>query len=330
VIVPESLFQDDRRIACLLQLFGDNRVDPARFAFSVPSSGPWGIGDYEAAEQDTEKFEAYGEAIRQALAGRPNAVVGIIFAGRGRLVDCAIQAGARTVVVSEDNPGAALILRKRFESSWALLPEVRIVFDFDQSIDIIVWDVIGSFGDDLMAPERVSCYAKHLSDAAVSIPAVIQSFVVPVSCGWLYAQAANKQGFVLDASAEGALFLSEPRECFRFAFPQPGGGKIAATLQFCCTQAGVVDGIVGWFECQLFGDVRLSSGMVGGITRDVGWRQVYLPFPKRAVWRKGETMQVMIARKVAGKNMWYEWSALSDRFVMSIQNFAGEQCKMIL
>jgi hypothetical protein len=67
--------------------------------------------------------------------------------------------------------------------------------------------------------------------------------------------------------------------------------------------------------------------MVSGITRDVGWRQVYMPFPRRALWKKGETMEVRIAREVAGKTMWYEWSALSDRFVIPIQNFAGEQCK---
>lgn len=126
---------------------------------------------YEGFERDPVKYRQYEEAIYQALCDRAadnnsnNNRPTIIFvcgAGRGPLVEGCIRAARRadkpiSLTAVEKNPNAFVILQERKAVEWG--DAVDLVFSDMRSFrpavqaDIIVSELLGSFGDNELSPE---------------------------------------------------------------------------------------------------------------------------------------------------------------------------------
>jgi protein arginine N-methyltransferase 5 len=261
--------------------------------------------NYLAFESDPHKYNTYEKAIRAALQelNLSDPIVAVAGAGRGPLVDRAIVAGARKIYAIERNPLAVEFLRLRFELEWSqnwdiavqiICGDMRTV-QLDSKIDLLITELLGSFGDNELSPECVQGCDRLLSEKGGSIPASYESFVVPISSQYLWAIASSQGDLntISDCSIEPSYFLSEPGRCFKFE--HPGQNRLYDTkhLEFAVTKPGVFHGLGGWFECKLYRDVWLKAGLVNGtrVRERRVWSQLFSPSLIRFQSKKGKELR---------------------------------------
>lgn len=169
---------------------------------------------YEVFEKDKVKYEAYERAIKAALedwvsGGKPTShpdgriVIAIVGAGRGPLVDCAIRAGTALnqlvdIWAVEKNPSAVLHLVRRRSKEWStrvnlVQSDMRTwkgpasIEGLHYAIDILVSELLGSFGDNELSPECLDG-VQHLlnSKDGVCIPTSYSAFMSPIAAPKLH------------------------------------------------------------------------------------------------------------------------------------------------
>lgn len=176
---------------------------------------------YEVFEKDPIKYEWYERAIARALrdwvdkkkpASGPDGkvVVAVLGAGRGPLVTRALRASAATGVpidmwVVEKNPNAFVLLQRHNQNIWGgkahlVRTDMRSwrgpssTSSSDPStettypIDILVSELLGSFGDNELSPECLDG-ATHLlnQEHGISIPASYSAHLTPIAAPKLHA-----------------------------------------------------------------------------------------------------------------------------------------------
>lgn len=128
-----------------------------------------GSATYDVFERDPVKYRQYEEAIYLAILdkaaeGNDDLVIVIAGAGRGPLVACTLRALARAqldarVYAVEKNPSAFTTLEERKALEWG--HRVEIVFGDMRTLpvtdlaDILVSELLGSFGDNELSPECI-------------------------------------------------------------------------------------------------------------------------------------------------------------------------------
>ncbi|KAI9679533.1 MAG: methyltransferase protein [Caeruleum heppii] len=101
-----------------------------------------------------------------------------------------------------------------------------------------------------------------------------------------------------------------------------GGGQIAgsdganehnarfARLRFPCPNRGACDGLAGYFEATLWGDVELSTrpDRMEGKSKDmISWFPIYFPLKKSLYFPDDSELVVSIWRQTDDRKVWYEW-----------------------
>lgn len=191
---------------------------------------------YEVFEKDPIKYDWYERAIAKALtdwskqkkpASGPNGkvVVAVVGAGRGPLVTRALQASAQTGVeidmwAVEKNPNAFVLLQHHNHYTWDW--QVTLVQSDMRSwkgprrdddardgnptgggyVDILVSELLGSFGDNELSPECLDGVTHHLNPThGISIPASYSSHITPICAPRLHADVLT-QSFSNPAAPE--------------------------------------------------------------------------------------------------------------------------------
>lgn len=127
-----------------------------------------GSATYDVFERDPVKYRQYEEALYLAVVERAQVADDIVIvvagAGRGPIVSCALQALDRANVAArvyavEKNPSAFTTLQERRDLEWG--DRVEIVFGDMRTLpvreqaDILVSELLGSFGDNELSPECI-------------------------------------------------------------------------------------------------------------------------------------------------------------------------------
>lgn len=160
---------------------------------------------YETFETDPVKYKLYQQAIQEAsttISHSPRLLVA--GAGRGPLVQACLDAVPRSAVVYavEKNPGAIQFLKARFHET----PKVKIIssdirsIQLDAPIDIVVSELLGSFGCNELSPECINGIFDNSSVVGrntISIPANYTSMVAPI-CSTRLHQASLQQSLYPD------------------------------------------------------------------------------------------------------------------------------------
>jgi len=222
---------------------------------------------YETFEKDPVKYAEYQRAIQLALVEHvteePQTVVILVAgAGRGPLVKCAldaIKAGhfdncVFRIYALEKNPSAVIYLESlaRHDPAWKGM--VSIVHgdmrELNKSslqgmtIDMVVSELLGSFGDNELSPECLDdLYLTGLvKDSTICIPSHYTAYLAPVSSFRLHAEARSQAYFPtsctegLDSPPMGTLRALETpyvvrshaacqthleQACWEFSHPSP-------------------------------------------------------------------------------------------------------------
>ncbi|OKL56315.1 hypothetical protein UA08_08437 [Talaromyces atroroseus] len=187
---------------------------------------------YEVFEKDPIKYAWYERAVAKALNDwmeqkKPTSgpdgkvVVAVVGAGRGPLVTRALRASAETGVkiemwVVEKNPNAFVLLQRHNETIWD--GAVNLVksdmrswkgphrgnTDSSQSldaasvkhtpIDILISELLGSFGDNELSPECLDGVTHLLNPGhGISIPSSYSAHLTPIAAPKLYADICGQR-----------------------------------------------------------------------------------------------------------------------------------------
>lgn len=302
--------------------------------------------NYEFFEQDPVKYVQYQRAIAAALRERHpgageagNAVVLMVLgAGRGPLVDAALRAaegwpGKLRIFAIEKNPTALVTLQHRARDDWAQ-HDVTVVgtdmraWDTVVRADIIVSELLGSWGDNELSPECLDGAGHLLKEGGISIPQSYTSWLAPVSSARLHNKVA---GLVHYSSTEldsrryfestfvakrSAMFpLADEQPCFTFEHPNTGHASNArfAACHFRLTpklRECTVHGFLGTFSARLYGDTYISIAQERHSDGMFCWFPLFIPLAVPLTLPGGTTIDVQVWRQVSANRVWYEWQVV--------------------
>lgn len=306
---------------------------------------------YELFEQDPVKYALYEEAVFRFLTKRkgegrqqPFYIV-VVGAGRGPLVAASLRAASRADVLVhlwavEKNPNAIHTLRhrKRKEANWRnveIVAQDMRVWEAPQKADVLVSELLGSWGDNELSPECLDGAQRFLKEDGVSIPQSYVSFVTPVSTTklWDDVRITDKLESIETAyvvNFHQAFFpCSTIQECFTFNHPnsEMQSNDRYTETSFQVEVDALVHGFAGYFDCELFDGVRMSIHPETYSKGMFSWFPMYFPLKTPVLMRKGETICSHWWRRHAMSKVWYEWS-LSEPVPSPIQNPGGRSWTM--
>jgi type II protein arginine methyltransferase len=300
---------------------------------------------YETFERDPVKYKSYEEAIRQCLIARENpsgerAVVMVLGAGRGPLVKCVLRASKAamkqvTVFAVEKNPNAVVTLRNlKTDLEWENVTIVASDMRRLQSIvqaDIVVSELLGSFGDNELSPECLDGANKLLKEGGVSIPSTYSSFLAPLASTKLhnevraYGNSLAQMETAYVVRIHRGKVLAPAQSCFSFSHPNRSAvidNSRYIKMQFQISETNLMHGFAGYFEATLFGDVKLSIRPETASEGMFSWFPLYFPIATPIYAEAGKTVTVHIWRRCSATKVWYEW-AVTDPTVTPIHNPNG-------
>lgn len=308
---------------------------------------------YEEFERCDTKYDIFEIAVERWLEANPTVdkpVTYILGAGRGPLVQGTLNAfrskGIRdySVYALEKNPYAILTLKHRIKDGVDGWDKVQLIFgdmrDFvpKEPADLIISELLGSFGDNELSPECLyeveAIFDKHFPNHkhAHYIPQSYTSFLTPIYApqiwGKLHSLGDNKcfhtPYVVALRSYYNIAVDSGHLPCFSFGHPSRAGNMECERykqLRFIAKNDSVLHGFAGYFSFTLHGDLEMS--ILPGRSDDVkSWFPMYFPIEKAIGVQKSQVVTLHIWRKCDGTRVWYEW-AVTTPSASAIHNVNG-------
>ncbi|KAJ3983947.1 shk1 kinase-binding protein 1 [Lentinula detonsa] len=312
---------------------------------------------YQTFEQDPVKYQSYEEAIHKALAEWPKQdkiVICVAGAGRGPLVARSLSAIKRSkrgnvrLYAIEKNPNAFVTLQSRQRMEWKdrvrlLFGDMRLI-QIPEKVDILVSELLGSFGDNELSPECLDGAMRFLKPQGISIPSSYTAHLAPLSSSKLYNEAraikeekSLETPYVVMFQAVNLLSGEGPgpsgscgpqvQECWEFEHPRKNPvlnaqglpptnshNTRSAKLRFHIPHAGVLHGLAGYFEAILYGNIGLSihPQRKDQVSKDMlSWFPLFFPFKEPLYLPSNSELQISIWRLTNERQVWYEWHAES-------------------
>jgi protein arginine N-methyltransferase 5 len=296
---------------------------------------------YECFEEDNVKYDQYEKALIAAFENFKKS--NFLNQGKtfkiieGRILHiCALGAGrgplVRRVVKSSQSCGLEVKIscieknRNAFNTLLNLkvkepeiFKQVKMYFtdmrDFvpEEKIDIVVSELLGSFGDNELSPECLLGIQKFLSEDSIMIPQSYTSYIQPVTCPSIWTNVKkikdNYQVPYVILFHKAYYPITEVRKCLTFDHPI----DIMSLNQFCQNsfefkEEAVIHGVAGYFHSVLYGDVTLSTLPSSQTQNMHSWFPIYFPSIHPINLNKGEELRIYLSRNNDKEKVWYEWS----------------------
>eukprot|EP00735_Rhodelphis_limneticus_P001355 TRINITY_DN11955_c0_g1::TRINITY_DN11955_c0_g1_i1::g.16917::m.16917 TRINITY_DN11955_c0_g1::TRINITY_DN11955_c0_g1_i1::g.16917 ORF type:complete len:612 (-),score=151.45,sp/Q8GWT4/ANM15_ARATH/47.78/0.0,PRMT5/PF05185.11/1.9e-169,Methyltransf_26/PF13659.1/0.065,Met_10/PF02475.11/0.049,Methyltransf_20/PF12147.3/0.093 TRINITY_DN11955_c0_g1_i1:440-2275(-) len=291
---------------------------------------------YETFEKDPVKYAEYENAIYQALITRhkedEEIILMVVGAGRGPLVKCALRARERSqrinmrVYAVEKNPNAVITLHNmKISENWGNLVTI-VAGDMRQweapvKADILVSELLGSFGDNELSPECLDGAQRYLKNGGVSIPQDYTAFLRPTLSSKLWNEVKQYKDqkyyetpYVV--KVHNAMHFGPAKACWKFEHPNlqdPIDNTRSVRLHWNAEVSGVIHGFTGYFHSKLFEEVCLSIAPETFSTGMFSWFPIFFPLRNPVPVKAGETIEVAFWRKMDDKKVWYEWALVSPQ-----------------
>ncbi|MES1923132.1 Protein arginine N-methyltransferase 5 [Bonamia ostreae] len=156
--------------------------------------------------------------------------------------------------------------------------------------DLIVSELLGSFGDNELSPEIIQIAEKFLNKDGKIIPQKYTSFLAPVSDETLWNKIENIN--ISPESPKGSLYemaivsnlykkeyFSEPKECYEFCHPLTKDDDLSkyCKLSFTAKASNKLDGFAGFFSAVLFDKIDLSINPQNYTKNMMSWFPMFFP-----------------------------------------------------
>nr|CAG31944.1 hypothetical protein RCJMB04_14b8 [Gallus gallus] len=307
---------------------------------------------YEVFEKDPIKYSQYQQAIYKCLLDRvPEEeketnvqVVLVLGAGRGPLVNAALRAARMAqrrirVYAVEKNPNAVVTLQSWQYEEWgsqvSVVPRDMREWRPPEAADLLVSELLGSFGDNELAPECLDGAQPCLKEGGVSIPCSYTSFLAPLSSSKLYneVRGCRERDRHPEAQFETPYVvrlhnfhqLAAPQPCFTFRHPKPDPSEDNSRYRVLSFPVGVttaLHGFAGYFETTLYADVTLSIRPGTHSPGMFSWFPIFFPLKQPMAVQAGQRVVLSFWRRAAPQKVWYEWAVTEPR-CSALHNPAG-------
>ena len=321
---------------------------------------------YEVFEKDPVKYARYEEAITKCLINRftreeseeKPVVVMVLGAGRGPLVRAALKAAKNSnrkikCFAVEKNANAAVTLNHLLRTEWknenvtVVSCDMRL-WSAPELADIIVSELLGSFGDNELSPECLDGAERFLKPTAVSIPCSYTSYLSPASSQKLFNEVAAASSIEQEKPKEAAFEtpyvvrihnyheLANPKPVFTFTHPSFKKNASQETspeyehLKNCRTAElsfeipcdSILHGFAGYFFCQLYEEVNISIVPESHSPGMFSWFPLFFPLHNPMQVAPDSVVSVRIWRQCTKQKVWYEW-AVTKPHTSTIHNPGG-------
>ncbi|KRZ05689.1 Protein arginine N-methyltransferase 5 [Trichinella zimbabwensis] len=314
---------------------------------------------YEVFETDSVKYVKYEMAIKEAISDKisgnevPFFNVIVCGAGRGPLVTAVLKAlehfaiPAFQLIAVEKNINAVSTLDHLNQTKWNR--RVQIVhsdvrkFKPSMKADIIVSEMLGSFGDNELSPECLYEAMKFLKPDGVCIPEFYQSYLSPVHAPKLHYNAAQyrKQVEYNDALECGyvvypatAFVIDNPQPLFPFTHKvgynaRPKQKNFYKVLKFRSEIDCELSGFLGYFYCILYKEHALSILPSNHTPNMKSWFSMFFPLVTPVMVKAGAEIEIHFWRNTGHGKVWYEWW-LAKPAALPLQNPNGRSWSFAL
>ena len=271
---------------------------------------------------DRVKIKQYRTAIDQVV--RPEHVVLDLGCGAGLLGLMALRAGAQKVLFVEEGDiievARLTIANAGFEDKAEFFQTNSFELTLPEQVDVVVCDHVGYFGFDygllgLLADAR----QRFLKPDGIIVPTALQLQLAPIqseSCRqlvnqwrdgsvpeefrWVGTSAANTKHSTW-LKAENLLAGAETLATLELGLD--ASPYLSWSTEFTCSQDGALDGVAGWFDCRLAGDITVTNSPTA-IER-LDRPQAFLPLDAPQAVSAGERIKVTVmARHLDGVIGW--------------------------
>lgn len=295
---------------------------------------------YETFEKDTVKYSQYQRAICKALTEKVSdeqdllskMVIMVVGAGRGPLVRASLQAAEEAgqkikVYAVEKNPNAvvtlhSLIKLEGWESMVTVISCDMRCWAAPEKADILVSELLGSFGDNELSPECLDGALRFLKPGGISIPSSYTSFLQPITTTKLYNDVKSHKdlahmetAYVVKLHKIARLAPAQP--VFTFVHPETSPNRSNQRyiqLRFVMphdTGSTLVHGFAGYFDAVLYGDIHLSIEPSKPTPTMFSWFPIFFPLRTPVYVPAGSHLEVQFWRCCAPTKVWYEWCVTS-------------------
>ncbi|CAK7354396.1 unnamed protein product [Dovyalis caffra] len=275
---------------------------------------------YETFERDSMKYIQYQRAISKALLDRvpyeetsATTVLMVVGAGRGPLVRASLQAAEETgrklkVYAVEKNPNAVVTLHslvklEGWEDIVTIISCDMRYWDAPEKADILVSELLGSFGDNELSPECLDGAQRFLKQDGISIPSSYTSFIQPVTTAKLYNDVKSNKDLVHFETAyvvklHNVARLTPSQPVFTFTHPDNSTKKSNQRykrLQFeipSDTGSAMVHGFAGYFDAELYKDVHLGIEPSMATPNMFSWFAIFFPLRTPVCVKPGSPLEV--------------------------------------
>ena len=263
---------------------------------------------------DRFKLEQYQAAIDRLV--RPEHVVLDLGCGSGLLGLLALRAGAAKVLFVEEGAIIEVARHSVAEAGFADRAEFFQANSFEltppEPVDVAICDHVGYFGFDygvldLLADAR----QRFLKPNGIIVPEQIELKLAPVesiACrklvgqwrdgsvpdeySWLGTTAANTKHAI---QFEREALLADEETLATLELGAEAAPFLSWSTEFNCARDGTLDGVAGWFDCQLIDDVHMTNSPV--TEQHLDRPQAFFPLDAPVAVTAGERIQVtMMAR----------------------------------
>ncbi|KAK3086104.1 hypothetical protein FSP39_013632 [Pinctada imbricata] len=308
---------------------------------------------YEVFEKDPVKYSQYQKAVYLALLDKikseekhtKEVVLMVVGAGRGPLVRCALSAAQQAdrkikkVYAVEKNPNAVVTLENMKDEMWG--DQVDVIscdmrfWEAPEKADILVSELLGSFGDNELSPECLDGAQRFLKEDGISIPSKYTSYLAPLQSEKLHneVRTLKEKDKPIETSFEmpyvvrlhNCQVLAEPLEVFTFYHPNRDevvDNSRYKAMEYKISQDAVLHGFAGYFDAILYNNVTLSILPETHSPGMFSWFPIYFPVKIPTYLKKDDTVEIHLWRRCSQKNVWYEW-AVTQPQVLPIHNPKG-------
>jgi protein arginine N-methyltransferase 5 len=316
---------------------------------------------YDTFEKDPIKYAQYEKAVRKAIqslrpelaekagtAGDPICIM-VVGAGRGPLVRASLSAADSLgqpvrVYAVEKNPNAVITLRHMALGEAAWRDRVTVIagdmrqWEAPEQCDILVSELLGSFGDNELSPECLDGMQRFLKPGTgISIPQDYTSYLAPITSQKLW-NAANAYGDRKHLETQYVCRLhnistiAPAKRCFYFAHPNhefvdakgtPDNSRYT-NIQFSPAESSaLLHGFAGYFESTLFDDVMISILPRTKSRGMYSWFPLLVPLRHPLFVKKGDVVTVDMWRCTSPQKVWYTWAASTPDATSPLHNPNG-------
>lgn len=217
-------------------------------------------------------------------------------------------------------------------------------FDSHHKGDILVSELLGSFGDNELSPECLDGAQKHLKPDGISIPCKSTSYINPIMTPKLltsiretyYPRLFREKQTPLEAQFEtmfvvyikNAYHIAKPQPVF--TFEHPNGNVVIdnsrfASLTFDIDQDCMLNGFAGYFDTVLYKNIVLSIHPETHTKGLMSWFPMFIPLAEPQQLKAGQTLDAQFWRCVTDRKVWYEWGT-SAPMLSHVHNANGRSC----